>query len=319
MTRARRLPQSDNRLFLTDSGLETTLIFDQGIELPQFAAFVLVDSADGRQRLRQYFADHLRVARAVGAGFVAESPTWRASPDWGERLGYDRDRLAAANRRAVKLLAQLRHEAGMSASEFVISGCIGPRADGYDPAQELTPYAAEAYHEWQIGAFADSPVDLVSALTIASVGEAIGITRAAMRAQLPVVISFTTETDGRLPAGDTLERAVRAVDVATGYGPEYYMINCAHPSHFGPALATLGPDAIRRMRGIRANASRRSHAELDGIDELDRGDPTRLADEYRLLTEQFPRLTVLGGCCGTDLRHIEAIAAACGRRVAHGV
>jgi S-methylmethionine-dependent homocysteine/selenocysteine methylase len=319
MTRPRRLPQSGNRLFLTDSGLETTLIFDQGIELPQFAAFVLLDSADGRRRLREYFTDHLRVAREADAGFVAESPTWRASPDWGERLGYDPDRLAAANRRAVKLLAELRDETGVSAQEFVISGCIGPRGDGYAPGEELSPHAAEAYHQWQIDAFADAPVDLVSALTIPSVGEAIGITRAAMRARLPVVISFTTETDGRLPAGDTLERAIRAVDVETGYGPDYYMLNCAHPSHFGPALATIGPDAIRRLRGIRANTSRRSHAELDLIDELDSEDPKQLADEYRVLTEQFPRLTVLGGCCGTDLRHIEAIAAACGRRVAHRV
>jgi S-methylmethionine-dependent homocysteine/selenocysteine methylase len=319
MTRPRRLPQSGNRLFLTDSGLETTLIFDQGIELPQFAAFVLLDSSDGRRRLREYFTDHLRVARGAEAGFVAESPTWRASPDWGERLGYDPDRLAAVNRRAVKLLAELRDETGVSSQEFVISGCIGPRGDGYAPGEELSPHAAEAYHQWQIDAFADAPVDLVSALTIPSVGEAIGITRAAMRARLPVVISFTTEIDGRLPAGDTLERAIRAVDVETGYGPDYYMINCAHPSHFGPALETIGPDAIRRLRGIRANASRRSHAELDGIDELDSEDPKQLADEYRLLIDRFPRLTVLGGCCGTDLRHIEAIAAACGRRVAHRV
>ena len=172
---------------------------------------------------------------------------------------------------------------------------------------------------WQIDALADAPIDLVSALTITSVGEAIGITRAAMRARLPVVISFTTETDGRLPTGDTLEHAIRAVDIETGYGPDYYMINCAHPSHFGPALATIDPDVIRRLRGIRANASRRSHAELDGLDEPDREDPKRLADEYRLLTDRFERLTVLGGCCGTDLRHIEAIAAACGQRVAHRV
>jgi S-methylmethionine-dependent homocysteine/selenocysteine methylase len=319
MTRPWRLPQSGNRLFLTDSGLETTLIFDQGIELPQFAAFTLLDSADGRRRLREYFTDHLRVARAAEAGFVAESPTWRASPDWGERLGYDPDRLAAANRRAVKLLAELRDETGVSAQEFVISGCIGPRGDGYVPGVQLSPDAAEAYHEWQIDALADAPIDLVSALTITSVGEAIGITRAAMRAQLPVVISFTTETDGRLPAGDTLEHAIRAVDVETGDGPDYYMINCAHPSHFGPALATIGPGVIRRLRGIRANASRRSHAELDGLDDPDREDPKRLADEYRLLTDRFERLTVLGGCCGTDLRHIEAIAAACGQRVAHRV
>jgi S-methylmethionine-dependent homocysteine/selenocysteine methylase len=321
MARRRSLPQSGKRRFFTDSGLETTLILDQGIELPQFAAFTLLDSADGRRRLREYFINHLRAARAAGAGFVAESPTWRASPDWGDRLGYDPDRLAAANRRAVKLLAELRDETGVSAQEFVISGCIGPRENGHPPGVPLSPDAAEGYHEWQIGALADAPIDLVSALRITTVAEAIGITRAALRRRLPVVISFTTETDGRLPTGHTLEHAIRAVDIETGYGPAYYMINCAHPSHFWPALATVGPDAIRRLRGIQASTTRRSHAELNGFDGLDddREDPEQWADEYRLLTEQLPRLTVLGNCYGTDLQHIEAIAAACNRPVAHRI
>lgn len=310
VTRAAGLPQVNDRLFLTDSGLETTLIFRDHLDLPAFAAFVLLETRAGRERLRAYFERHAAIARAHGAGFIAESPTWRANADWGRTLGYDEERLAAINRTAISELADMRARQGETPETFVISGCVGPRYDGYDARVTMSAREAEHYHDTQIQTFADAPVDLVSALTITNVEEAIGITRAALRVSLPVVISFTVETDGRLPSGASIEAAIRDVDAATDRGPAYYMINCAHPAHFSDPLCAgrLWP---LRLRGVRANASRHSHAELDGATTLDDGDPVELAMEYRYLVTTLPQLSILGGCCGTDDRHVAAIAEAC--------
>jgi S-methylmethionine-dependent homocysteine/selenocysteine methylase len=304
------LPQLEHRPFLTDSGLETTLIFNEGVDLPLFAAFVLLETADGRQRLRHYFERHAEIAREAEVGFVAEAPTWRANPDWGRRLGYDSRRLDAINQSAITLLADLRDRDARGREEYVISGCIGPRGDGYDASAKTSVEEAERYHAEQIASFAPTEADLVSALTITNTEEAIGITRAAQNAEMPVVISFTVETDGRIPSGKPLGEAILEVDAATDHGPAYYMVNCAHPTHFQSALEE-GYGWLGRLRGIRANASRKSHAELDAASELDDGDPHELASEYASLVARFPELTILGGCCGTDERHIEQIARAC--------
>jgi len=304
------LPQLEHRPFLTDSGLETTLIFKQGIDLPSFAAFVLLETADGRRRLRHYFERHAEIARAAECGFIAEAPTWRANPDWARRLGYDSRALEAINQSAITLLADLRDRDGREGGEYLISGCIGPRGDGYDSSELISAEAAERYHAEQIASFAFTQADLVSALTITNTAEAIGITRAARNVGMPVVISFTLETDGRLPSGERLGEAIGNVDALTDHGPAYYMINCAHPTHLELALEA-DSRLSGRLRGFRANASRKSHAELDAATELDDGDPLELAREYAALTARFPELTILGGCCGTDERHIEEIARAC--------
>jgi len=304
------LPQLEHRPFLTDSGLETKLIFIDGVDLPEFAAFVLLETASGRHRLRNYFERHAQIAREAGSGFIAESPTWRANPDWGRRLGYDSDRLDELNKEAITLLLDLRDRDGRGRDDYVISGCIGPRGDGYDPSFMTSPEEAERYHAEQIASFAGTEADLVSALTMTNTEEAIGITRAAQNAVMPVVISFTLETDGRLPSGTPLAEAILEVDAATDNGPVYYMINCAHPTHFDDVLEGRG-GWVRRIRGIRANASRRAHDELDAATALDEGDPYELASEYASLVTRFPELTILGGCCGTDERHIEQIANAC--------
>jgi S-methylmethionine-dependent homocysteine/selenocysteine methylase len=309
-----RLPQIDGppggRVFLTDSGLETVLIFLEGIDLPLFAAFVLLDTEEGTERLRQYFLRHTEIARAAGLGFVGESPTWRASPVWATRLGFDRTALDRLNRRAIELLADLRADYERDAgAPFVISGCVGPRGDGYSPNALISPDEAERYHAEQIGTFAATEADMVTAITMTHAGEAIGVARAARSAGMPVVISFTVETDGRLPSGQSLADAIAEVDDATGGGPAYYMVNCAHPTHFEDVLAGGEPWA-ERIRGLRANASTKSHAELDAATELDAGDPADLGARYAGLRERLPNLNVLGGCCGTDHRHIAAICGA---------
>ena len=304
------LPQlSGDRLFLTDGGLETTLIFHLGLELPDFAAFDLLRDDTGAEALRRYYESYIAIAREHGAGIVLDTATWRASRDWGERLGYSPEELAEANRRAVALIEELRIlNPDVPA---VLDGVIGPRGDGYVVGETMTAEEAEAYHSEQIGTFAGTAADMVSAITMTYADEAVGIARAAQAAELPAAISFTVETDGRLPSGQPLGAAIEQVDAETESAPAYFMINCAHPTHFEGALE--GP-WLERVRGIRANASRMSHEELDASEELDEGDPDELAEQYRALRDRLPNATVLGGCCGTDDRHVAAIAAACAVR-----
>jgi homocysteine S-methyltransferase len=305
-----RLPQLSDRLFLTDGGMETTLIFHEGIDLPCFASFDLLKNAEGIERVRDYYARYAKMARDAGHGFVLESPTWRANPDWAEKIGYSREKLADMNRKAVELMVELRTEFETPRSPMPISGNIGPRGDGYQPGKLMSAREAEAYHGEQIAVFRDSAADLTSAFTINYVAEAIGIARAAKAAGMPAVISFTLETDGRLPTGQTLQEAIVQTDAETGATPAYYMINCAHPTHFEGAL-NAGEPWTGRVRGLRANASMRSHAELDQATDLDVGDPDDLGRRYAALRRRFRHINVLGGCCGTDHRHVEAICLAC--------
>ena len=304
------LPQLEDRLFLTDGGIETTLIYQDGLDLPLFAAFHLLREPPGVEALRTYYRRHASIAVGSSVGFILESATWRASADWAARLGYTSEALNAANRRAIELLHDLRSELETDASPMVISGCVGPRGDGYRPESLMTADQAEAYHRPQLQVFERSDVDLATAITMTNTPEAIGITRAARSEELPIAISFTVETDGRLPTGQTLAEAIDAVDRATKAGPAYYMINCAHPTHFAPALIEGAP-WVTRIRGLRANASTCSHAELDQATSLDDGDPVALGEQYRDLRARFPQLTVLGGCCGTDERHVRQICEQC--------
>ena len=305
-----RLPQENGGLFLTDGGLETCLIFDDGLELPLFAAFPLMRDAKGRRALTHYYERFIEIARRNALGFVLESPTWRASADWGARLGYSIAEISAANTDAITLMQEMREAHEAPASPMVVSGCIGPRGDGYVPGEIMSEETAEAYHSLQVDAFADAGADMVGAITMTNTSEAIGIARAARRAGMPVAISFTVETDGRLPTGQALSEAIALVDEATTSAPAYYMLNCAHPSHFEGAIDPEQP-WTQRLRGLRANASRRSHRELNDSPDLDAGDPVELAHQYRDIVRANPQINVLGGCCGTDHRHVECIALAC--------
>jgi S-methylmethionine-dependent homocysteine/selenocysteine methylase len=307
MRHRHRLPQLDAAgPFLTDGGLETTLIFHRGLDLPCFAAFALLANDSGRDELRRYFAPYLALAREHGDGFVLDTATWRANPDWGARLGYGLDDLDAANRTAVALAEEIRAAGEAKATPVVINGVIGPRGDGYDPGELMTADEAQRYHARQIATFADTAADMVTGLTLTNPEEAIGIARAARDHALPAVISFTVETDGRLPDGSPLGDAIERVDAETGGSVAYFMINCAHPTHFAGVLDDDG--AWReRIGGLRANASAKSHAELDEAEELDEGDPAALGAEHAALRRRLPAVAVLGGCCGTDHRHVEAI------------
>lgn len=305
------LPQLSSDLFLTDGGLETTLIFHNGLELPYFAAFDLLKNDRGRDHLHEYFSTYAHIARDHNVGIILESATWRASSDWGEKLGYSKESLAHINHKAIELLQDVRNEYENGKTKIVISGCVGPQGDGYNFADIRSEEEAEHYHRTQIETFSETNADLVTALTLTYAKEAIGLARAAKAAAMPVVISFTVETDGKLPSGQTLKDAIEEVDKATNNTPAYYMVNCAHPTHFEDALSA-GEPWLKRLRGIRANASTKSHAELDEAVELDDGNPVELGNQYSELRRRFSNLNVLGGCCGTDHRHIEEIFRACG-------
>ena len=305
------LPQSQDRFFLTDGGIETTLIFLDGQDLLYFAAFHLLKTHSGQESLRKYFRTYAELARTHRSGVVLETATWRASKDWGDKLGYTADALAEANRKCVDILREIRDEYESNETPIVISGCLGLRGDGYVPTDLMSEGQAEDYHRSQVETFAGTPVDLVTAITMNYAAEAIGIARAAQKAALPVVISVTVETDGRLPTGQSLGDAIKEIDEATSTYPSYFMINCAHPTHFSGVVD--GDEAwTSRIRGLRANASVMSHAELNEAPDLDAGDPEALARDYAVLKRQeLKYLNVFGGCCGTDHRHVHQMALSC--------
>ena len=301
------LREIGDQVLLTDGGLETVMVFLEGMDLPQFASFSLLDSDEGRAALTKYYTAFLDEAAAQRAGFILDSVTWRASAGWGQVMGLEADRIDAVNREAVAFVQAMR-AARPERQRILISGVIGPHGDAYAPEQVLSAVAAQEYHRRQVEVLAASGVDMISAMTISSHGEAIGIAKAAQAVGQPVALSFTVETDGRLISGMTLEDAIHRTDDATDGAPIWYGINCAHPDHFRHVLTG---DWVDRIGSVRANASRRSHAELDEAAELDDGNVAELARDYHQLLHLLPGLHVLGGCCGTDLRHVAAIGRSC--------
>lgn len=305
MTGASRLPDG-TRLFLGDGGLETTMIFERGLDLPCFASFTLLDRPEGVGALDDYYRGYIEIARRHNAGFTLDTPTWRANPDWGEQLGYSAAGLAELNRRAVGMAEGIRAAEETTETPISVCGTLGPRGDAYAPESLMSAGEAEGYHAPQIEVFAAAGVDMIAVYTVAYAEEGLGIAMAAASAGVPSVISFTLETDGRLPSGEPLREAIERVDAGSGGSPAYFMINCAHPSHFAAVLEAPG-EWKRRIGGVRANASRRSHQELDEATELDAGNPAELAGEYLDLKQALPAVRVVGGCCGTDTRHIAGI------------
>jgi S-methylmethionine-dependent homocysteine/selenocysteine methylase len=288
--------------YVSDGGLETDLIFNRGVDLPEFASFPLVEDERGRALLRDYYDGYAEIARKAGAGLTLESPTWRANPDWGARVGYDAVALDRVNRSAISFLHQLR-ESYAGLDDVRIIGAVGPRGDGYVAGQDTDPDRAADYHRLQVEAFAAAGVDVVAAYTITTAEEGIGIARAARQAGVPVLVGFTVETDGRLPDGTLLREAVAIVDAEEA--PDGFVVNCAHPTHIAPGLD--GGEWLRRIVQVNPNASTLSHAELDEAEELDAGDLGLLTSSYDALRAQLPGLAVVGGCCGTDARHVSAL------------
>ncbi len=238
------LPQlTGDSVYLTDGGLETTLVFLDGMQLPDFASFPLLGSEDGRARLDRYFTPYLDLAERTGMGFVLDTATWRANPDWGARLGCDAFTLAEVNRRAIDYAARL---AARRSVPVVLNGVVGPRGDGYVVGETMTADEAANYHSLQAESFAAAGAQMMTAVTMTYAEEAIGVAEAARQVDLPVVVSFTVETDGRLPSGQDLGDAIRQVDEQTDAAAAYFMVNCAHPTHFASVLETATRRASKR-------------------------------------------------------------------------
>ena len=292
--------------FLTDGGLETTFIFDYGINLPEFAAFPLVLKSFYREKLMEYYRKYLDISLKYKKGFILESPTWRASKDWGEKLNYDEQELFVINQRSITLMESIRDEYKDENPFIYISGCVGPRSDAYNIGRKMTIDDAVDYHLPQIKALKSSGADFITALTINYLEEGLGIVMAAQEANIPVVISFTVEKNGKLCDGRSLEDAIMDIDWCTGSYPLYYMVNCAHPSHY---LSEINTDNqwIQRIKGCRSNASSLSHEELDASDSLQQDPMYEFTDSHILLKTFLPGLKVFGGCCGSDHNHVEGL------------
>jgi len=297
----------DKRVFLTDGGFETSMLFHEGFDLPGFSAAPLLDDPEARQAMARYFDRFLAMAAEAGTGFVLDTGTWRAGEHWAEVVGVTRADMRRLNREAAAFAKEVKSRWDGRVAPILIDGVIGPAGDGYAPEALLTPERAEAVHLPQVKALAEAGVDFIAAVTMTHTGEGIGIARAAKLVGIPVVVSYTVETDGHLPTGQNIAEAVAETDAATGGAPLYYMVNCAHPDHFS---AELGQgDWLKRIGGLRANASRLSHAELDEATELDDGDPAEFGHLHEALIARLPALRVVGGCCGTDHRHVGAVGA----------
>lgn len=291
---------------LTDSGFETTLIFHHQIDLPHFASFYLLDKPKYDDVINNYYKEHLDIAKQYNLGYILESGTWRANKDWGFKLGYNDSELIRINQLAIKQLKALKDEYSAYLPFILISGQIGPGKDGYTITEVMSEVEAQNYHDLQIRAFKEAGADLASALTMGYIDEALGIVNSAKANNFPIVISFTVETNGNLPSGESLKNAIETIDGLTNSFPLHYMVNCAHPTHFIDQLSDDG-DWKSRIKGIRANASCKSHEELDEATELDRGDISDFGKWHTILKEKLPNLTVYGGCCGTDVKHVAEI------------
>lgn len=305
-TAATRNYLADSRTYLTDGGFETSMLFLEGFDLPAFAACVLLEDDVARAAMVRYFDRFLAMAETAGTGFVLDTNTWRSGTHWSDAVGRSPVQMQDLTREAVRFAVAIRARWQDRVSPILLNGAIGPAGDAYDGTLAMDANSAEAIHAPQIALLGACGVDLITALTFSGVSEAIGLSRASVKAGVPVAISFTVETDGCLPDGTPLARAVHETDAATGGAPLYYMINCAHPEHF---RNVLDDDALRRrIRGVRANASRLSHAELDEAEALDDGDPEEFGALHADLSRKLPALKVVGGCCGTDHRHVGCLA-----------
>ena len=300
------LPQLTEDLFITSGGLETSLIYHEHIDLPCFASFTVLKSESGRKCLKKFLRSFVDIAQKYHLGVLLITPTWRCNPDWIKKLNYPNEDLSYLNKLSVEILDEVRNEYSTSKYPIIIGASTGPRGDGYQPQNMMTPDEAQEYHSKQIRVLSETNVDFITAFTLNYIDEAIGIVRAAKEVNMPIAISFTVETDGNLATGQTLKEAIETVDKETNQTPVYYLINCAHPANF-QHIFNKEEKWMERIRGIQGNASKKSHAELDQATELDDGDPQEFGQDIRQLLYKLKNLNILGGCCGTDIRHLEQV------------
>ncbi len=298
---AKKLPHETDRKFLVYAGTGTDLIFNHGVELPGFASFPLLENPETRAILAQQMRDLVELSADMGLGCILDAPTWMANADRAAPLGYDAERLRAVNKDGVALMEEVRQGSGRD--DVLVSACIGPRYDPYADIPPISVGQARAYHNAQLSALKETSVDLVTGYTFNRTGEAAGCILASQDIGLPIIMSLVVETDGCLADGTPLIDAIDQIEAQTDGSALFYMVNCAHPTHFADVIK-----AHPRLKGVVANASSCSHAELDEAEELDDGDPVQLGQEIAAAMRDNPSIQVFGGCCGTDMRHLKQMA-----------
>lgn len=289
---------------MINGGLETTLIYKHNLDLPFFSCIDLFKTEETKQIMYDYYLDYVKAAKKYNVPVIIDTPTWRFNKDWAIQSGYNDQQLANRNKEAVDLVRGLKDVY----DNVIISGELGPRYDGYVISEKMTTEEAQQYHSAQVESFSSSNVDIITAATMNYVEEALGVTLAAKSTSTPLVVSFTLSSEGDLPSGMTLKEAIMKVDTISGEYPLHYMINCVHPVYFAELLKKNKDQAwIKRIKGIRPNASSKSHEELDNLGTLDVGDMDELANYCKEIQDSCKHIKLFGGCCGTTVEHIECI------------
>jgi len=300
-------PRLENKFYLTEGGSETEILYKWSFELPEFAMFTLLDDPEADNVIRGMFRRYFDVAAEHGTAMLLNGHDYRASPDWGAKLGYSSEDLRNVQHRVIRFLDDLRAEYADRVSDVYIAACIGPRGDAYGTGGDISADESEDYHSVQLHNLDGTAADMAVAATFNNVPEAIGVIRAANSIGIPIGVSLTLTPEGRLRSGPSLREAIETIDEASGGGAVWFGTNCAHPVEFEPALADAGP-WLERLRYIRPNAAKMDKIALCSLGHLEDGDPVELGQQMGEVARRFPRVDILGGCCGTDERHLSQIA-----------
>ena len=294
------------RVFLAEGAIATRLIYEFKRETPDFAQFIHLFDPAARADLVEIFRSYMKIAAEYDLPMLVSAPTWRAHPEGLARQGFAAPGdLARVNGDAVAVVQELRRELGLEHNVY-IAGVIGPRFDGYDPSGAPDAATAEAYHLPQAQVLAASGVDLLSARTFASLEELLGVARAFAATGLPYVLAPVVDAHGNLRDGTPLTEAVARIDAEVSCPPLHFFIGCVHPAHVVAAAEGRAWPASQRVLGLHGNASSLPPEELDRLDHLDAGDSEDFAD---FMVELHGRgVKLLGGCCGTGVAHIRAVA-----------
>lgn len=296
----------EGRFYLSEGGTETEFMYKHGFELPHFAIFPLLDNPDAVSKLREMFRSYLDVAAKHEVCALMGGLDYRASPDWGELLGYSPAGLADANMQSIEFLREIAGEYSSQIPETLIQGLIGPRGDAYERNETITENEAEDYHAVQLETLKEADVDLALAITFNNIPESVGVARAAAKIGIPLGISLSLDSSSKLNSGQSLSEAITMIDKATDQSPEFYSINCSHPLEFEPAIEP--GDWVNRIRGVRPNASKMDKMALCQLGHLEEGDPVELGVLCGDLARRYPHMDIWGGCCGTWDKHLNEIA-----------
>lgn len=301
-------PFQDGLLYLTEAGTETEVLYKEGYELPHFAMWTLLDNPEAMERIGDMYRRYLDVAAENETGIVLCGFDYRASPDWAALLDVDRDGLREVIHRGIGFLRDVSDPYRDRVPHILLGGSIGPRGDAYSRGEPVTADSAEEYHSFQIACLKEAGADIACAHTFNNIPEAVGVARAARAEGLPLAMYFSLDSSSRLNTGPSLRDAVIETDSQTGNAPLFYGLNCSHPVEFEPALEP--GDWIDRLRSIRPNASKMEKIALCKLGHLEDGDPDELGAQMGDLARRYPHMDIMGGCCGTDERHLSRIAEA---------